>query len=45
MTRYREYQARLANQPIGETFGRAAAFLQLASDGSPAAGIGRQPQS
>jgi hypothetical protein len=34
MTRYREYQARLASQPIGATFGRAAAFLRLASDGS-----------
>ena len=38
MTRYREYQARLAHTPIGETFGRAAAFLQLASDGSPSHG-------
>jgi len=34
MTRYREYQARLAGQPVGETFRRAAAFLRLASDGS-----------
>jgi hypothetical protein len=34
MTRYREYQARLAAQPIGQTFGRAAAFLRLASGGS-----------
>jgi len=34
MTRYREYQARLADTRIGETFGRAAAFLRLASDGS-----------
>jgi len=34
MTRYREYQARLAGQPIGETFARAAAFLRLASDAS-----------
>jgi hypothetical protein len=34
MTRYRDYQARLAGQPIGETFGRAAAFLRLASDDS-----------
>jgi hypothetical protein len=34
MTRYREYQARLADRAIGEIFGRAAAFLQLASDGS-----------
>jgi len=34
MTRYREYQARLAHARIGETFGRAAAFLRLASDGS-----------
>jgi hypothetical protein len=34
MTRYREYQARLAHTRIGETFSRAAAFLRLASDGS-----------
>jgi hypothetical protein len=34
MTRYREYQARLAGNPIGKTFSRAAAFLRLASDGS-----------
>jgi len=34
MTRYREYQAWLADTAIGETFGRAAAFLRLASDGS-----------
>ena len=34
MTRYREYQAWLAHTAIGETFGRAAAFLRLASDGS-----------
>ena len=32
MTRYREYQARLAGQPIGETFRRAAAFLRRASE-------------
>jgi len=34
MTRYRDYQAWLAGQPIGETFGRAAAFLRLTSDAS-----------
>jgi hypothetical protein len=34
MTRYRDYQARLAGKPIGETFGRAAAFLRLALDAS-----------
>lgn len=34
MTRYRAYQSRLAGQPIGETFARAAAFLRLASDSS-----------
>jgi hypothetical protein len=34
MTRYREYQAHLATQPIGETFKRAAAFLRLVSEGS-----------
>jgi hypothetical protein len=34
MTRYRGYQVQLADKPIGETFGRAAAFLRLTSDGS-----------
>jgi hypothetical protein len=32
MTRYREYQARLAGVPIGDTFRCAAAFLNLASE-------------
>ena len=32
MTRYREYQAWLAGQPVGGTFRRAGAFLRLASD-------------
>ena len=32
MTRYREYQARLADQPVGDTFRCAAAFLRAASD-------------
>lgn len=32
MTRYREYQARLAGQPVGDTFRRAAAFLGLAAE-------------
>jgi anti-anti-sigma factor len=31
MTRYRAYQAQLAGHYVGETFGRAAAFLRLAS--------------
>ena len=31
MTRYREYQARLADRPVGEAFDRAAAFLLRAS--------------
>lgn len=30
LTRYRAYQAQLAGRTIGETFGRAAAFLHLA---------------
>jgi hypothetical protein len=34
MTRYREYQARLADTPIGETFGRTMPFLLTAWDGS-----------
>jgi len=37
MTRFRAYQAQLAGHTVGDTFGRAAAFLQLAADGSPAA--------
>jgi len=32
MTRYREYQAWLAVQPVGDTFRRAAAFLRRASE-------------
>jgi hypothetical protein len=32
MTRYREYQARLADQPVGETFRCAATFLGHASE-------------
>ena len=32
MTRYRAYQAQLAGQPIGETFTRATAFLNLAAE-------------
>jgi hypothetical protein len=34
MTRYRDYQARLAGTPVGETFACAAAFLRLATNGS-----------
>ena len=32
MTRYRAYQARLAAQPIGDTFIQAVAFLRLAAE-------------
>jgi len=32
LTRYREYQAWLAVQPVGDTFRRAAAFLRRASE-------------
>ena len=35
MTRYRAYQARLAGRTIGETFGRASAFLKLAAANAP----------
>jgi hypothetical protein len=35
-TRYRAYQAHLAGHTIGETFGRAAAFLKLAAANAPA---------
>jgi hypothetical protein len=38
MTRYREYQARLAARAVGETFDRAAAFLLRASDGGTSDG-------
>jgi hypothetical protein len=34
MTRYQEYQARLAGHPVGQIFGRAVTFLGLTSDGS-----------
>jgi hypothetical protein len=36
MTRYRAFQAHLAGHTIGETFGRAAAFLKLAAANTPA---------
>jgi hypothetical protein len=32
MTRYRAYQAQLADRTVGDTFGRAAVFLELATD-------------
>jgi hypothetical protein len=32
LTRYREYQARLADRPVGDTFRRAATFLGRASE-------------
>ena len=35
-TRYQAYQAQLAGHTIGETFGRAAAFLKLAAANAPA---------
>jgi hypothetical protein len=35
MTRYRGYQAHLAGHTIGETFGKAAAFLKLAAANAP----------
>ena len=35
-TRYRSYQAHLAGHTIGETFGRAAAFLKLTAANAPA---------
>ena len=36
MTRYQAYQAQLAGHTIGETFGRASAFLKLAAADTPA---------
>jgi hypothetical protein len=44
ITRYWAYQAQLAGHTIGETFGRAAAFLKLAS-ANPTAGIPVGPRS
>jgi hypothetical protein len=35
MTRYRAYQAQLAGHTIGETFGRATAFLKLTAANAP----------
>jgi hypothetical protein len=35
MTRYRAYRAHLADHTIGETFGRAVAFLKLAATNAP----------
>jgi hypothetical protein len=35
-TRYRAFQAHLAGRTVGETFGRAAAFLKLAAANAPA---------
>jgi hypothetical protein len=35
MTRYRAYQAQLAGDTIGETFGRASEFLKLAAANAP----------
>jgi hypothetical protein len=32
LTRYRAYQRQLAGRPVGETFGRAVAFLRLAAE-------------
>ncbi len=47
MTRYREYQARLAARPVGEIFDRAASFLLRASnhDLSQVEPPGRRPGS
>lgn len=36
LSRYRDYQDRLADQTIGETFDRAAAFLTLAASAAGA---------
>ena len=36
MTRYQAYQAHLAGHTVGESFGRAAAFLKLAAANTPA---------
>jgi hypothetical protein len=44
ITRYRAYQAQLAGHTIGEAFGRAAAFLKLAS-ANPTAALPVGPRS
>jgi hypothetical protein len=41
-TRYRAYQAHLAGHTIGESFGRAAAFLQLAAAGAASIAGGQE---
>jgi hypothetical protein len=40
LARYRAYQAYLAGQPIGQTFGRAAEFLNLAATGAGSITVG-----
>jgi hypothetical protein len=35
MSRYQAYQAQLAGHAVGETFARAAAFLELAAADAP----------
>lgn len=40
LSRYRAYQDRLAGRMVGETFARAAAFLDLAAEAAEAAGGG-----
>jgi len=42
MTRYRAYQAHLVGHSTGETFARAAAFLQLAAAGGASLTAGRE---
>ena len=40
LARYRSYQAYLAGQPIGQTFGRAAEFLNLTATGALSITVG-----
>ena len=44
MTRYRAYQAQLAEQPVGETFTQAADFLGLVAEGQPQPRLGGMPR-
>ena len=39
LTRHRAYQAHLAGDTVGETFGRTAAFLNLAAAGALSARV------
>ena len=45
ISRYREYRAQLAGRPVGETIGRAAAFLTRLHAAAGPAGQARTPEA